>query len=113
MAQTGISFHTICPLKNKSFSIAPFGVDGEDPWLLYLSRGAGVVADGDTTECRGTVLRNEGGRGAVHTQASEEMIEEALFTCAAPFKRHCKVQLKRMSPVHCRSLNSLVKIATF
>lgn len=76
-------------------------------------QGAGAAADGDTTECRGTVLRNEGGRGAVHTQASEEMTEEALFTCTAPFKRHCTAQLKRKSPIHCHSLNSVAKIATF
>lgn len=76
-------------------------------------QGAGAVADGDTTECRGTVLRNEGGRGAVHTQASEEMTEEALFTCTAPFKRHRIVQLKRKGPVHSHSLNSMAKKATF
>lgn len=30
-----------------------------------LQRGAEAVADGHTTEARGTVSRNEGGRGAV------------------------------------------------
>lgn len=61
--------------------------------------------------CRGTSIKKWRGKGcSAHTGLKGDDRGSAIYT-HPPFKRHCKVCLKRISPVQWHSFNSVSEIA--